>query len=60
KDEVCSVKDQQSNAENYAAAVSKVIKTMLVGVIVANAVGSDAFPLESPAVAASVTLGAVA
>jgi hypothetical protein len=34
----------------------KTLKTALVGVIVANAAGSVLFPLESPAIAASITL----
>jgi hypothetical protein len=60
KDDVCKLKDEKAEAEQHAGARSKVLKTALVGVIVANAVGSDLFPLESPAIAASVTLGVVA
>jgi hypothetical protein len=60
KDDVCRLKDEKTEAAQHPAARSKALKTALAAVIVANAVGSDSFPLESPAVAASVTLGAVA
>lgn len=60
KDDVCRLKDAELKAEQYPDAKSKVLKAALAGVIVANAAGSDLFPLETPAVAASVTLGAVA
>jgi hypothetical protein len=60
KDDVCRLEDEKIEAEQHPTVRSKVLKAALVAVIVANAVGADSFPLESPAVAASVTLGAVA
>lgn len=60
KDEVCRLKDENIGTEQHPSARGKALRTALVGVIIANAAGSDLFPLESPAVAASVTLGAVA
>jgi hypothetical protein len=60
KDDVCRMQDEKIALDQHPAARGKALKTAMVAVLVANAVGSDLFPLESPAVAASVTLGAVA
>jgi hypothetical protein len=59
-DDMCRLVDQKIEADQRPTVRSKILKTTMVGVIAANAVGSDAFPLESPAVAASITLGALA
>jgi hypothetical protein len=60
KDDVCRLQDEKIAPDQHPAARGKVLKTAMVAVIIANAIGSDLFPAESPAVAASVTLGAVA
>lgn len=60
KDDVCRLRDATLAPDEHPPARAKALKTALATVIAANAVGSDLFPLESPAVAASVVLGAVA
>jgi hypothetical protein len=61
RNDICRLKDQQIMEGQSENNRKKVVKTILVTVIVFNAVGSVVFPPASPAaLAASVTLGGVA